>query len=158
MPGNRCINVENDVNVKAFLKLIRYAEHYREDDSVYYILYGGQRTFTDTSKHPLDKPIPAWGRQSTASGAYQIIYATWNQAKKESIASDFTPASQDRIAVWLIQRSGAMRYIIDGGDIEKAIPYLRGQWASLPGASQSRMTMIQARQQFDKYAREYGHR
>ena len=63
MPQNtRSINYETNVNVKAFLKLIRYAEHGNESDRVYYKLYGGKREFTDTSTHPLEEPIEAWGR------------------------------------------------------------------------------------------------
>ncbi len=27
---------QEEINTKAFLKLIRYAEHYREDDEVYF--------------------------------------------------------------------------------------------------------------------------
>jgi muramidase (phage lysozyme) len=50
----------SEINLKAFLKLIRFAEHKRDDDGVYYIVYGGS-TFTDTSKHP-NKAMTAWGR------------------------------------------------------------------------------------------------
>ena len=98
MPQNtRSINYETNINVKAFLKLIRYAEHKREDDGVYYVLYGGQQTFTDTSTHPLEKPIIAWGRPSTAAGAYQIRNPTWKGAKAAGVASDFTPTSQVKL-------------------------------------------------------------
>lgn len=152
MPGNRCINVENDVNVKAFLKLIRYAEHKREDDSVYYMLYGGQRIFTDMSKHP-DQSIKAWGKTSTAAGAYQILTETYTLLKKQGI-TDFMPESQDRMAILLITRRGALRFVIDG-KIEEAIPYLLREWPSLPGGSQSKMTITEARQRFDRYVAEY---
>ena len=85
MPQNtRSINYETNVNVKAFLKLIRYAEHKRDDDRVYYLLYGGQQTFTDTSTHP-DLAILAWGKRSTAAGAYQIRKATWDEAVKTEL-------------------------------------------------------------------------
>jgi muramidase (phage lysozyme) len=146
--------VENDVNVKAFLKLIRYAEHTREDDAVYYLLYGGQRTFTDTSEHPLKEPITAWGRKSTSAGAYQIIHGTWLQAKKQGVAQDFTPASQDRVALWLIRSNSALGYVLEG-KVEEAITRLRLQWSSLPGASQSKMQMAEAKRLFTKYVAEY---
>src|ERR1700690_83100 len=110
--GTRSINYEANVNVKAFLKLIRYAEHGSESDRVYYKLYGGKREFTDTSTHPLEEPIEAWGRKSTAAGAYQILNGTWYEAHKRTVAPDFTPASQDRIAIWLIQTKGAMTYVV----------------------------------------------
>ena len=42
----------DDVNVKAFLKLIRYAEHYpNKADAFYDTLYGGGR-FTGYLTHP----------------------------------------------------------------------------------------------------------
>ena len=157
MPSNKCINVENDVNVKAFLKLIRYAEHGREDDGVYYVLYGGKQTFTDTSKHPLEKPITAWGYSSTSAGAYQMLNRTWKFAKEQGVAQDFTPASQDKIAIWIIQTNGAMRHVLDG-KVEDAIPYLRRQWTSLPGGTQQRITMAQARELFNKYLAEQSKR
>lgn len=95
----RHLNRMQEVHIKAFLKLIRYAEHKREDDGVYYLLYGGKQTFTDTSKHP--NKIKKWGKESTVAGAYQILNETWEGAKKKGIANDFTPLSQDKIATWL---------------------------------------------------------
>lgn len=124
---------------------------------MYYKLYGGKREFTDTSTHPLEEPIEAWGHKSTAAGAYQILNGTWNQAKKEGVASDFTPDSQDKIAIWIIQRSGAARYVLDG-KVEEAIACLRLQWTSLPGGGQQGLTMVQAKQLFSKYVAEYSKR
>jgi muramidase (phage lysozyme) len=66
---------DEEVNVAAFLKPIRHAEHKSDDDRVYFLLYGGQQSFVDTSKHP-NKAITAWGQTSTAAGAYQILYST----------------------------------------------------------------------------------
>ena len=153
MASNQCINLENNVNVKAFLKLIRYAEHGSDSDRVYYKLYGGRKEFTDTSKHPLEEPIEAWGHKSTAAGAYQILYSTWKQAKNEGAATDFTPGSQDRVAIWIMQKSGAMRFVIDG-KVEEAIAHLRLQWTSLPGGPQQEITMAQAKELFSKYVAE----
>jgi muramidase (phage lysozyme) len=155
--GTRSINYEANVNVKAFLKLIRYAENGSESDSVYYKLYGGKREFTDTSTHPLEEPIEAWGYKSTAAGAYQILNSTWKQAKKEGVATDFTPFSQDKVAIWIIQKSGAMRYVLDA-NIEEAIAHLRLQWTSLPGSRQQEIAMPQAKQLFGKYVAEFSKR
>lgn len=41
-----------DINVKAFLKFIRYAEHKRDDDLVYYQIYGNQFTFKEWMSMP----------------------------------------------------------------------------------------------------------
>lgn len=138
-----------ETNVAAFLKLIRFAEHRTDSDEVYFLLYGGRQTFTDTSQHP-NRAITAWGHTSTAAGAYQILYPTWKEAKDKGVVSDFSKASQDKLARAKLQSRGALS-AIQKGDIERAIPFLRSEWTSLPGAKQSKMTMAQARVLFDQY-------
>ncbi|MBV8621316.1 MAG: glycoside hydrolase family 104 protein [Curvibacter sp.] len=138
-----------ETNVAAFLKLIRFAEHRTDSDEVYFLLYGGRQTFTDTSQHP-NRAITAWGHTSTAAGAYQILYPTWKEAKDKGVVSDFSKASQDKLARAKLQSRGALS-AIQKGDIERAIPFLRSEWTSLPGAKQSKMTMAQARVFFDQY-------
>lgn len=138
-----------ETNVAAFLKLIRFAEHRTDSDEVYFLLYGGRQTFTDTSQHP-NRAITAWGHTSTAAGAYQILYLTWKEAKDKGVVSDFSKASQDKLARAKLQSRGALS-AIQKGDIERAIPFLRSEWTSLPGAKQSKMTMAQARVLFDQY-------
>lgn len=141
-------------NVAAFLRLIRFAEHHSDSDDVYFLLYGGQQRFTDTSKHP-DRAVTAWGHTSTAAGAYQILYATWKEAKERGIVTDFSKASQDKLAIEKLRSRHALGYI-QQGDIDHAIPLLRKEWTSLPGGSQSKMTMDEARKLFSKYVNEAG--
>jgi muramidase (phage lysozyme) len=143
---------EEDINVAAFLKLIRYAEHKSDDDRVYFLLYGGQQTFVDTTKHP-NKAITAWGRTSTAAGAYQILYSTWKEAKDKGVVIDFSKAAQDTLATSKLRSRGAYPYIVKG-DIEHAVARLRNEWTSMPGAAQSDLSMATARKQFDKYVAE----
>jgi muramidase (phage lysozyme) len=140
------------INVAAFLKLIRFAEHKTDSDDVYTLLYGGRQRFTDMSKHP-NKSITAWGHSSTAAGAYQILFGTWKEAKDKGIVLDFTKASQDKLATSKLRSRRALPFI-EKGDIEHAIPLLRSEWTSMPGASQSDMTMESAQQLFDKYVAE----
>ena len=142
------------INVAAFLRLIRFAEHHSDSDDVYFLLYGGQQRFTDTSKHP-DRAVTAWGHTSTAAGAYQILYATWKEAKERGIVTDFSKASQDKLAIEKLRSRHALGYI-QQGDIDHAIPLLRKEWTSLPGGSQSKMTMDEARKLFSKYVSEAG--
>lgn len=142
-----------EINIKAFLKLIRYAEHGREDDDVYYLLYGGKQKFSDTTQHP-NKAIEAWGHTSNAAGAYQILFSTWNEAKQKSIVADFSPDAQDTIARWKLETRKAMAFV-KAGELEKAIAVLRNEWTSLPGASQSKMTMTEAKERFAGYVKEY---
>lgn len=143
-----------EINVKAFLRLIRYAEHHREDDGVYYLLFGGKQKFTDTRKHP-NMRIRAWGTSSDVAGAYQIKYISWSEAKKRGILFDFTPASQDKYAIWRLKTRGALEFI-EAGEIEKAISksQLRKEWTSLPGAKESNMKMSEAIERFEKYKKE----
>ena len=57
---------------RAFLKLLRWLEHYpRDDDGVYWVTYGGG-TFSDGKSHP-NKRHTKWGHTSSAAGAYQIV-------------------------------------------------------------------------------------
>ena len=121
----------NNVNVKAFLKLLRYAENVpRDDDQLYYRLFGGGM-FTDISKHP-NKRITIGNYTSTAAGAYQILYSTWFKAKQDGIAFDFSPASQDAVAFSKLKSR-----------------------VSLPGGSQSRMSLQAASQRFQTYVSEF---
>ena len=138
-------------NVNAFLRLIRYAEHHKDDSSVYNTLYGGGH-FDSYKAHP-HKDIKKWGGHSNAAGAYQFLFSTWNEAKRNGIVSDFTPESQDKLARYRLAKRGALPYI-ENGDIENAISKLSKEWVSLPGGSQSKTTMAEACALFNKYLAE----
>ncbi|GLQ98821.1 glycoside hydrolase family protein [Dyella mobilis] len=146
----------DNTNVKAFLRLIRYCEHRREDDGVYYVVYGGGR-FTDTKEHPnirvYDKSDIKKKNPHTPAGAYQITYGTWSGAKKRGVVSDFTPAQQDKLAVWIIASEGALDDV-EAGNLDEAYKKLKGQWSSLPGASQSHISAVDAKARFDRYVTE----
>jgi len=143
-------NPEADKNVRAFLKLIRWAEYYPNgglSDSDYFLQYGNNR-LTDLSDHPRQK-ITKWGKTSTAAGAYGITEETWDQFKKKLKLEDFKGPSQDQVAIALIREVKALA-LIRQGKIEEAIPKLTNRWSSLPGAAQARkeVTMESARKQF----------
>ena len=86
----------------------------------------------------------------SAAGAYQITYETWKEAKQHGVANDFTPASQDMIARWLIETKGQLKNVEDE-NLAEAISKLRGIWVSLPGGSQSHMSMEEAQTRFNYY-------
>ena len=88
-------------NVKAFLKLIRYAEHYPDESDSGYLKHNGGEMFEDVTNHP-GKRDRKWGKTSTAAGAYGILEDVCKNAVAKGIASDFSPISQDKIAFWLI--------------------------------------------------------
>ena len=136
-------------NAQAFLKLIRFAEHYPDQsDDFYFSLYGGGR-FTDPSKHP-NTAVTRWGHTSTAAGAYQVLYGTWAEAKKRGEVNDFSAASQDTLAFNRIKSRGALADVCSG-DVAGASAKLAQEWTSLPGARQSRMTLATAEAAFTSY-------
>ncbi len=145
-----------EINTAAFLKLIRWCEHKREDGGVYYTLYGGGR-FTDMAAHPnirvYDKKDKLHKHPHTPAGAYQITYLTWVEAKKNAVVSDFTQDSQDKIALWLIDNEDALSEV-ESGDVEHASKKLKGRWSSLPGAKQSHITLTAAKLKFQQYVKE----
>lgn len=111
-------------NLSAFLNLIGYAE-----GAAYNTLFGGT-TFSDYSKHP-NKVITVGKLKSTAAGKYQILYKTYLSAKKALNLSGFTPAEQDKIAVYLIKQQGAYNDVLNGR-FETAVKKCSDVWASLP--------------------------
>jgi lysozyme len=143
---------QSEINISAFLKLLRYCEHRRDSDSVYLTMYGGG-SFTDTSAHP-NKAVTKWGKTSTAAGAYQILYGTWKEAKDKGIVSDFSPESQDKLARWKLKTRGALE-LVKAGDVEGAVGKLRNEWTSLPGANESALGMDQAKQRFALYQKDF---
>jgi lysozyme len=148
----------NEVNVKAFMKVIRYAETGYEDDRAYYVLYGGG-TFSDTSAHPLPLAEQKEGpdhKKHTPAGAYQITYRTWYDLHMSGIAQDFSKYTQDRCAIEIMKWCHVMNDLMKG-DINKVLHnhMLRGQWSSLPGASQQQIDMDTAVRKFHQYVKEY---
>lgn len=119
-------------NLKAFLRVIREGES-SQDDSAYTTIVGGEH-FTDFTDHPRKLVnLPKLKVKSTAAGAYQFLARTWDECAKALKLPDFSPASQDAAAVFLIKRRGALADI-DAGNLESAIAKCAREWASLPGS------------------------
>jgi muramidase (phage lysozyme) len=122
-------NLLADRNVSAFLKAIAEAE-----GGGYDFKYGaikGKRNdpwrFSDYSTHP----GPGFGGSTTAAGMYQITIATWRQHGGKMGLADFSPTTQDLIAVEILR---SLRVIdkIKSGDIAAAIGPAARTWAALP--------------------------
>lgn len=77
--------------------------------------------------------LPRLGIKSTAAGRYQILARFFDAYKKQLGLKDFSPASQDAIAVQMIRECGALADI-EAGRVSAAITKCRSRWASLPGA------------------------
>ena len=72
--------------------------------------------------------------KSTGAGRYQLLSRWWDAYRKQLGLKDFSPKSQDAVALQQIKERGALP-MIDRGDIRQAIDLKRSNiWASLPGA------------------------
>ena len=119
-----------DTNLNAFLLTIQFAEG-TYGNNAYQTLYGGG-LFYDYNWHP-NLPVTRWGITSTAAGAYQILYSTWLNIAQSAGLTDFSPNSQDKAAMELIKRRGALEDVTSGR-FGIALYKCRKEWASLPGA------------------------
>lgn len=125
----------NSSNRSAFLSMIGQSEVgaalIGETDSGYNVLVGATpsnpMTFSDYSTHP-DILNPAL--DSTAAGLYQINHPTWLTLSKQTGLTDFSPATQDAMAIQLITNKGALSDV-DAGNFQSAVQKCGPVWASL---------------------------
>lgn len=126
-----------DLRLRAFLKVLREWEcHGIEDEKRYFVLQqkiDGKNTFTDTSTHPR----AIIGGSGTFAGAYQISVGTWKAQVNMGLPSDFSPATQDRLAVSILEGRSALGKIRKG-EIDAAVKMLVKEWSSLPGGHDQR--------------------
>ena len=124
-------------NQKAFLDMIAISEGtYGKGDNGYNVLVGGS-LFDDYSEHPnilvdLHREINGQELKSTAAGRYQLLYRYWVYYKELLKLDDFSPDSQDKIALQQIKERNAIDDI-ESGNIQAAIIKCGNIWASLPG-------------------------
>jgi len=129
-------------NLQAFLMLIRTGEG-TADAGGYSRLFGGG-SFHELTDHPR-QVVKAGGYTSTAAGAYQILSRTWDDLRANGVdLPDFTPANQDKAAVALIKRRGALADVL-AGRFDKAIAKTNKEWASLPGSPYGQPTLSMQR-------------
>lgn len=119
-----------DNNLRAFLRMIRWCEGTAGADG-YRTLFGG-RLFDGYGDHPRIT-VTAGSYTSTAAGAYQILSRTWDDIQAALNLPDFSPASQDIAAAYLIRRRGALADVY-AGRIADAVRKCGKEWASLPGS------------------------
>ena len=102
-------------------------------DNGYNVLVGGS-LFTGYADHPRKAVyLPKYKIKSTAAGRYQILSKYYDSYKKLLKLKDFSPASQDAIAIQMIKEQHALEDV-DEGRIEAAIKKVSNIWASMPGA------------------------
>jgi muramidase (phage lysozyme) len=137
--GGTLNTTPNSGNRAAFLQMIGQSEVgatlIEETDNGYNVLCGATAgnplTFSDYSTHP---DILNQALDSTAAGLYQINHPTWLTLCNQTGLSDFSPSTQDAMAIQLITNKGALADV-DAGNFTSAIAKCKGVWASFAGAT-----------------------
>lgn len=144
--------------VRAFLDTIAWAEtgtiHPKSYKSL--VFKGNFRKF---STHPkIQQCARIKGRRvcSNAAGRYQIMAFNWAKLAPKLRLKDFSPKSQDKIALYLIQQTGAMPDVL-AGKFEQAACKVSRIWAGFPCNSygQRRLTMAQLKNFYYKRLKVY---
>jgi muramidase (phage lysozyme) len=131
-------------NRKAFLGMVKVSELglalIAKSDNGYNVIVGSTAKnpilFSDYSDHPrklMTMTIKGKAVKSTGAGAYQVLERYFDHYKKQLRLPDFSPSSQDAIAIQLIRECKALDDI-DAGRFQMALSKCRSRWASLPGA------------------------
>ena len=122
-----------DISVRecALLSTIAYAEGTNER---YDIIFSFE-TFTSYADHPR-RTICSGSYCSDAAGRYQFLAMTWDWVRPKLNLPDFSPASQDLAALWLIDYRGVENIdaIDTFSEFVAAMDDLNLEWASLPGS------------------------
>jgi muramidase (phage lysozyme) len=133
-----------DPKIKAFLDLIAFSEGtstspITKNDGYDVIVTGvdGPAVFRDYSDHPFAMGGVMIVRESprlvsSAAGRYQILVRYWRAYKAQLNLPDFSPNSQDAVALQQMKERGAPDKI-EAGDIAGAIEACANIWASFPG-------------------------
>lgn len=152
-------------NVAAFLQMIRAGEG--TDGAVgyralftYHPVKNPGMLFDSFEDHPRRKITGTFKGgltlTSTAAGAYQFLERTWDECAAALDLPDFSPASQDAAAVYLIKRRGALADV-KAGRFDAAVAKCAREWASLPGSpyGQPVKTLDQARAVYEANGGSY---
>ena len=132
-------------NLGAFLDMIRHSELgdkiIAASDSGYNVIVGSTPTKLILMKDYKDHPhqlqtmvINGNSVSSTAAGGFQLLGRYWDVYKKQLALSDFSPTSQETVAVQQIQECRALGDI-NAGRFADAVQKCSRIWASLPGAT-----------------------
>jgi len=130
--------VKEHINLTAFLDMLAWSEgtdHPRQKthNHGYDVIVGGS-LFTSYADHPrIRVELPRLKIFSTAAGRYQLLSRFYDAYKKSLALPDFSPLSQDLIALRQIRERRATQVIRDG-KFDEAVRLTRNIWASLPGA------------------------
>lgn len=136
-------------NQRAFLDMLAHSEigpamlAMPETENGYKVIVGSTPQklilMTDYADHPR-KLIPLYhGLASTAAGRYQLLSRYFDPYKKLLGLPDFSPDSQDAIALQQIRERHALDDI-EAGRFAAAVGKVSNIWASLPGSGYGQHT------------------
>ena len=115
--------VEINNQRKAFLDMLAYGSEELITDAVKTrnheqdVIVGGE-LFTNYSDHPRKLVTLNPKLKSTGAGRYQLLSRWWDAYRKQLGLKDFSPKSQDAVALQQIKERGALP-MIDRGDIRQ---------------------------------------
>lgn len=125
--------IQTTPNRAAFLDMIAHSEGTAgHGDDGYNVLVGGG-LFSSYADHPRELITLRPGLASTAAGRYQLLARYFDTYKRQLGLADFSPLSQDAIAVQQIKECNAIA-AIETGNFAQAVMLCAHIWASLPGA------------------------
>lgn len=154
-------SVADEINVKAFLQVIRHCEGTAGENG--YRTHFGGALFDSFKDHPrvvkTFKLRKGGTLSSSAAGAYQILTRTWDGLVSQygkTVFPDFSPESQDKAALALIRGRNALTDVREGR-FEIAIRKCNREWASLPGSpyGQPTKTLEYCKQIYEKFGGTY---
>ena len=130
--------VSADPRVCAFLDALAKSEGTADlGEDGYNVLVGSEPghvlTFVSYADHPRRVMSIRDGLKSSAAGRYQIIAPTFDATKRHAGVTDFSPVSQDLIAIELLKQCGAYALLL-ADNVPAAFAAAAPVWASLPGA------------------------
>ena len=126
--------VEINNQRKAFLDMLAWSEgtdngRQKTRNHGYDVIVGGE-LFTDYSDHPRKLVTLNPKLKSTGAGHYPASFPLVGCLPQTLGLKDFSPKSQDAVALQQIKERGALP-MIDRGDIRQAIDRCSNAWASL---------------------------
>ncbi len=120
-------------NEAAFLDMLAGSEGTKGKGNDGYNMIVGGTFFTDYTAHPgVEVWIPRFQIYSSAAGRYQLLKEYFLPYKALIPVPDFSPDSQDLIALQQIKERGA-QMAVRTGQFASAISLCCKTWASLPG-------------------------
>lgn len=129
------VDGKTEDRINAFLATISYAEGTDRygNQKGYDVIVGGS-LMDSYADHPRKLVrLNSYGISSTAAGRYQILARYYDAYKKSLNLPDFSPRSQDAIAIQMIKEQRAWEDV-KAGRIEEAIKKVSNIWASFPNA------------------------